>query len=261
MKYYVVSDIHGFYTPMVEALTEAGFFEDKEPHKLIVCGDMFDRGLTALKVQEFMLDLLNRDELIYVRGNHEDMFIKLVELFSETSYLPSSRKVDMFTVNGTLDTALQLGRMNIYECLEHYRRFTNRVKRTPFYTELIPACVDFFETEHYIFVHGWIPARQIGNEHRRYAYESDWRTADNTAWKRARWYNGMELAHDFNITEQGKTIVCGHWHTSFGHSKYENKGEEFAKKADYSPYYANGIIAIDACTMISNKVNCIVIED
>lgn len=58
-----------------------------------------------------------------------------------------------------------------------------------------------------------------------------------------------------------KTIVCGHWHTSYGHSKYEHKGTEFGEDADFSPYYGPGIIAIDACTAFSGKVNCLVIED
>lgn len=31
--------------------------------------------------------------------------------------------------------------------------------------------------------------------------------------------------------------------------------------ADFSPYYNKGIIAIDACTAKTLKVNCIVIED
>lgn len=260
MRYYVVSDIHGFYTQMKEALTEAGFFEDKEPHKLIVCGDMFDRGFEALKVQEFMLDLLHRDELIYIRGNHEDIFMKMVDLFSTSRKLYSG-VLDNYIINGTVDTALQLSKTDVDECFEYHKRFANKVKKTPFYTELIPASVDFFETEHYVFVHGWIPARRIGNEYRRYVYEADWRTADEAAWNRARWYNGMELAHDFKVTEQGKTIVCGHWHTSFGHSKYEKCGSEFEKDSDFSPYYAKGIIAMDACTAFSRKVNCIVIED
>ena len=30
---------------------------------------------------------------------------------------------------------------------------------------------------------------------------------------------------------------------------------------DFSPYYGPGIIAIDACTAFSGKVNCLVIED
>lgn len=40
MKYYVVADVHGFYDQMVKALTEKGYFDDKSPHKLIICGDL-----------------------------------------------------------------------------------------------------------------------------------------------------------------------------------------------------------------------------
>ena len=39
MRYYVVADIHGFYSELIIALTEKGFFKDESPHKLIVCGD------------------------------------------------------------------------------------------------------------------------------------------------------------------------------------------------------------------------------
>ena len=52
MRYYVVSDVHGFYTPLVTALKCTGFFEDTEPHKLLVLGDLFDRGSEAVKLQE-----------------------------------------------------------------------------------------------------------------------------------------------------------------------------------------------------------------
>ena len=38
-------------------------------------------------------------------------------------------------------------------------------------------------------------------------------------------------------------------------------GDEFGENADHSPYYANGIIAIDACTAHSGQVNCLVIDD
>lgn len=70
----------------------------------------------------------------------------------------------------------------------------------------------------------------------------------------------MEAAH-CGVTEPGKAIVCGHWHCSFGHSHYEGKGGEFDNAPDFTPYYGNGIIALDACTVLSRKVNCIVIDD
>ena len=74
MKYYVTSDIHGFYTPLRDVLTRAGYFEDVEPHKLVIAGDLFDRGGEALELQDFILSLMERDEVILVRGNHEDLF-------------------------------------------------------------------------------------------------------------------------------------------------------------------------------------------
>ena len=42
MRYYVLSDPHGFYTEMVQALYNKGFFSDKSPRKLIICGDILD---------------------------------------------------------------------------------------------------------------------------------------------------------------------------------------------------------------------------
>ena len=63
MKYYVVADVHGYYDYMVEALQEKGFFEDKEPHKLVVCGDIYDRGPQNKEVENFVAQLLDKDEI------------------------------------------------------------------------------------------------------------------------------------------------------------------------------------------------------
>ena len=72
---------------------------------------------------------------------------------------------------------------------------------------------------------------------------------------------GMELAELYDVVERGKQIVCGHCHTSYGHSRLENKGSEFDSDADFSPFQGKNIIAIDACTAHSGLVNCLVIED
>ena len=73
MRYYVVADVHGFYNEMVEALTEQGYFTDTQPHKLIICGDLFDRGTQSKVVEEFVLKLLEKNEVNLIRGNHEDL--------------------------------------------------------------------------------------------------------------------------------------------------------------------------------------------
>ena len=73
MKYYITADIHGFYTEFHKALDEAGYFTDPKPHKLIILGDIFDRGQEAVEMQRFILSLLEQDAVILVRGNPEDL--------------------------------------------------------------------------------------------------------------------------------------------------------------------------------------------
>ena len=188
MKYYITADIHGFYTEFHKALDEAGYFTDPEPHKLIILGDIFDRGQEAVEMQRFILSLLEQDILCY--------------------------------------------------------------------RQIIPAMVDYYETAHYVFVHGWIPC--IQERDGSYSHRSDWREATPEEWRRARWCNGMDAAQA--CTEE-KTILCGHWHCSYGHARYENKGSEFGPDADFSPYYGPGVIALDACTAYSGKINILTLED
>ena len=105
MRYYVTSDTHGFYAALETALNTAGFFEDTQPHKLLIIGDLFDRGSEALRLQEFILEQMEKDLLILIKGNHEDMFEQLV---TEDKGLPYGVHVH----NGTYDTALQLTGFN-----------------------------------------------------------------------------------------------------------------------------------------------------
>ena len=88
MRYYVTTDIHGFYTPLITALTKAGFFADSAPHKLVILGDLFDRGKEALKLQAFLSALLDQDQVILIRGNHEDLFEELVTIDTGLPYPP-----------------------------------------------------------------------------------------------------------------------------------------------------------------------------
>ena len=70
------------------------------------------------------------------------------------------------------------------------------------------------------------------------------------------------------FVEPNKTIVCGHWHCSYGHMMDDmaingmfNCIDEFGKTAIWEPYYRDGIIAIDRCTAHTGEVNVLVLED
>ena len=55
MRYYVVTDIHSFFKQMKSALEEKGYFKDNGPKKLIICGDLFDRGPQPKELEKFIL--------------------------------------------------------------------------------------------------------------------------------------------------------------------------------------------------------------
>lgn len=256
MKYYVVSDVHGFYDELIKSLEDKGFFTDTEARKLIVCGDLFDRGKKAKEMQAFIMDLLAKDEVILIKGNHEDLALDLLKDWNRYSYMSSHHHT-----NGTLDTVFQLTETSMFDISLDPYYVKREFLKTAYIQDIIPKMLDYYETEHYIFVHGWIPSIKLyGEGGKDYAYLEGWRDADDGMWNDARWINGMKASHDA-VIEKGKAIVCGHWHTSFGHAHYEKRGQEFGEDADFTPYYAEGIIAIDACTAYTKMVNCLVIED
>lgn len=247
MRYYVTADIHGYYTLFEKALRKAGYFQDEGPKKLIICGDLFDRGEEAEKVQRFVVK--NREDLILIRGNHEDLFCEMVEKDQGLAYYHHVH-------NGTYQTALMLTGYDPTKARINQVDFAEAAMETPYYKEIIPSMVDYYETDKYIFVHGWIPC--IAEPF--YSGIPEWREASEEMWNQARWINGMAAARA-GVVEEGKTIICGHWHCSYGHSNFEGRGSEFGEDADFTPYYGNGIIALDACTARSKMVNVIVVED
>lgn len=260
MRYYVVTDIHSFFKQMKCALEEKGYFKDNGPKKLIICGDLFDRGPQPKELEKFILKLLENDEVILIRGNHEDLMVDLVnriELFTPaTEYTHHGR-------NGTYQTALTMTKMKKQDVEFFPSEFREKMKKTDFFTKILPKMRDYYETDNYVFVHGWIPCNEqkLLSGYSVYTPIDNWREADAAAWGKARWYNGMAAAR-CGVIENHKTIVCGHYRASWGHRVIEGScKEDIGPLADYSPYYNEGIIALDACTSLSKTVNCIVIDD
>lgn len=262
MKYYVVSDVHSYFTEMMQALKDKGFFEEKEPCKLIVCGDLLDRGKEARVLIEYMLYLMEQDKLIYILGNHEELLVKCLHEISCGGVHKIASGMSHHYTNGTWDTLLQISEMTETEAYNYPSELVRRVMSSKLYTKLLTTCVDYYETPNYVFVHGWIPCfDEWDGQKTIYRYNPDWRNADVRAWQKARWFNGMELACKHGVTEEGKTIVCGHWNTSYGHSHINHECSEWGADADFSPFRRDGILAIDASTANSSVVNCVVIED
>ena len=208
-----------------------------------------------------MMDLKKQDKLIYIKGNHEELFVQCLQEIARSGVMKVSSPTSHHYTNKTWDTMLQIANMSEIDAFDMPNELVAKVRESDFYQELLDVCVDYFETANYIFTHGWIPCHTYGFRPRiEYEYESNWRNADLDLWHKSRWINGME-AWKNNIREPNKVIVCGHWHASYGHSCIKNKGTEFGKAAIFTPFVDKGIIALDACTAVSGFVNCIVIDD
>ena len=148
--------------------------------------------------------------------------------------------------------------------LDSVKKLIETGKDEDFSQMILHHSVDYFELGNYIFVHGWIPADVLDDfpiyfaRHRYYGFNKNWRNANKKDWEAARWTNGMEAASQ-GIIEEGKTIVCGHWHTGWGHYYWHNQGLNEYDNLDV--FREKGIIAIDACTAYSKKINVLVFDD
>ena len=68
IKYFCSSDIHSFYTEWMLALNSKGFDINNPEHKIIVCGDLLDRGDETVECIEFMQRLVSENRAIYIRA-------------------------------------------------------------------------------------------------------------------------------------------------------------------------------------------------
>lgn len=253
MKLFAVSDLHSYYTEFKRALDEKGFEANNPEHLLVICGDCFDRGFETIALLEYIHSLTN---IILIRGNHEDLMERLWDRGYAASH--DSRNGTLRTFNAILckyDTSAKL--------INHKDRIA-LVKEV--LEPLFNRMVDYFETKNYVFVHGWIPMKyDVTKKYAEYGeptlFDENWREGD---WKSARWFNGMKMARN-GIIVPNKTVICGHWHCSYGHMRDSIKTDdwisEFEDDAIWEPYYGDGIIAIDRCTAHTGEVNVLVLED
>lgn len=254
-KYFVMSDIHSFYNEMIAALNLKGFDEDNPDHILVVCGDLFDRGPDAVKVFNFATRMAADARLIYIYGNHEELLQDCVKQIRNKRIISNHH-----ITNGTFDTVVQITGMNKYDLYGGLFDNNEFKKKIMSLLEFIADySVDVAEINDHVFVHGWIPCDPVSGK-----VPENWNTEDAN-WDAARWYNGMS-AWSKGAKLPGKTIVCGHWHASWGHSHLHLDRKEFPQKnsqdwqKSFEIFKDEGIVAIDACTAYSGFCNCYVIE-
>ena len=245
---FAVSDIHSFFSIFLATLKKSGFDTDNPNHILVVCGDLFDRGREPLELINFLLSL-PEDRLVLLRGNHEDL---LLQMLQRRSCWGKDIK------NGTLQTLLDLNNLpSSTDLNENHFNNAYRILR-PLYLRMR----DIFETDHYIFVHSWIPVFRLSNKSLEYTgeieFNSNWRNAPAENWEFARWINPFDMVQKGLLPE--KTLIFGHWNASYAW-RLKKGTPEYGPESINDIYYGDGYIAIDGNTTLSGKVNILVLED
>lgn len=281
MKYFLISDIHSYYTEMKASLDSSGFNKDNPEHILVVLGDVFDRGDETIEVYNF-LKSLPEDRCILIRGNHEELFLSLLN-----RSFPTMSDLD----NGTVRTFVDIAGYSLVDIYDiRYALALKYNYDTDISSDVRALWIDiktkvkkseivkwlkskqwrnYYEFDKYICVHSFIPlkcnpeqgisALSAVYNGWTFMFESltDWRNATKEEWQLATWgcpYQFFEAGFFNKEKEQGKVLVCGHYGTKHFNDYYLNMPE------NNDIYFGKNLIAIDATTAASGQVNVLVID-
>ena len=171
-KIFAVGDIHGSFDQLEALMKKIPI--DLARDTLLFIGDYIDRGPASIEVVDYLIDLKKRfPEIVFLKGNHEDMLEKYLDGTDRFTYLLNGGQN---TLDGYLSRNLQSERYPIPE--EHLQFFR--------------ALKLYHETEAYIFVHaGLRPKVPLASQE-----------AEDMLWIRDKF---IYSKYDF-----GKTVVFGH---------------------------------------------------
>lgn len=258
-KFFVVSDVHGHYKELRNALYNAGFRQSNDDHKLIVVGDSFDRGEQSCELYKWLRKLVKKDKAIVLRGNHTS-FIEGVLDKKERGF-----NFQYNGLNATIDSFMH--QTNSFETYLLYHdllwgqdswdSFCSEVSDSiqeefPTLRQDLRDLPHYFETENYIFTHGIIFTGQNyrNTSDEQWIHENHWAKPDDYA-------TGY-----WNMT--GKTIVVGHLDTeTVKRALAHRENLELVQKEPYSTLYVKQFDTyfLDTCTILTKRINVLVIED
>ena len=156
---FAIGDIHGNIEKLEDLLAK---IRPKEKDTLIFLGDYIDRGDSSKEVVEALLQLARRCNCVFLRGNHEQLFLE---------YLEHGTGKDMWIDNG--------GRQTI----KSYTGDTRALPGKKLVSSIPPEHMDFFthlrwyfEDDDYIYVHaGVMPSIEM---HRQDCFDFIWIRGD-----------------------------------------------------------------------------------
>lgn len=257
-KYFVISDIHGFYKETIKALKEKGYDSNNENHMLLVLGDIFDRGNEALEIYNWLKDLTDRNKAIVLKGNHDDFLIKFL-----TDYNTMENQFNFYNngLESTIKSFLKQDKnireyykikekqnikINKFMAFKAWNSYAKDIinKKYPYLLLWMNSFPYYYETKNYIFTHASLDTECKD-------FRNPTKNFDDLLWD-----NGTFFKQD--LKNINKTVVVGHFSTSETRKMYdlENKNSH-----DILIREDKKIIMIDGIVANTKKVNVLVLTD
>jgi serine/threonine protein phosphatase 1 len=174
-KIFAIGDIHGCLDKLEELIEKIP--ADSQKDQLVFLGDYIDRGKYSREVVDYVINLKNNfQNLIFLLGNHERMFLNYLEGIDEELYLYNGGRVTLLSY-GIKSTDLP----------------QERKKKIPAeHLSFFQSLMSYYETPDYLFVHaGLMPGIEL-----------DKQKIDDLVWVR---WDFIDSSDDF-----GKIVVFGH---------------------------------------------------
>ncbi len=236
MKYYVVSDIHGHFDELIYALEKSTFDMRNAMHKLIVAGDMFDRGSQSKEVLTLLYKLHQEEKAIIIKGNHE--------IFLEEFLEGNEKRVNFNIKHNGFSTTLKSLIPNYFD-LTFEKKQNYVLINYPYLKDWLNNLPYYFETDNFIVTHAGL----------------DFSNGDfkNGNFHKAVWIDPIEFfEQDLNKTYGlKKVVVVGHRFTIMIRKAFAAK--EISNDIYFHHDYQK--IAIDGGVYSSNQINVLDLQE
>jgi serine/threonine protein phosphatase 1 len=174
-KIFAIGDIHGCFEQLQRLIKNLAI--DQQYDTLVFIGDYIDRGSSVKEVVDYVIGLQSKfDNVVCLRGNHEQMFLNYLAGTDEEMYLYNGGKATLSSYGISISATPQV------------RKATIPSSHLLFFQSLLP----YYETEEYIFVHaGLMPGSNL-----------DRQTVHDLLWVRREFI--------FSDYDFGKRVIFGH---------------------------------------------------
>lgn len=76
-KLYACGDIHGMYKKFIDVFNQVKL---EKNDLMVFLGDYIDRGEECLEMMRFVVDNIDNERMVFLKGNHEDLMIEDIAL-------------------------------------------------------------------------------------------------------------------------------------------------------------------------------------